>query len=520
MVLIGLGFMGNYLHFKLFFGVDFIFGSIAVFLVIDWFGVTWGTIAGMVAGICTFWLWGHPYAAINYTLEAWGVGYWFHRNRTKHNLVTIDALYWLFIGIPLSLFFYSLVLGNTWQATNLIALKQAVNALFNVLIASIALNYVPRQGRLKKYIKSLSKISKKRLSFQQTIFNFLVAFVIFPALTITIIDSQRALKELQTIVVEEIGIVSTQLEIFINDWYQSHINGLKTIQAILLSGPSYSPQNLESILFHFHQSFPNFTNLYVTDARGNITAAYPPLEDKTSSSNISDDYKWQALKNENKDFSIKDIHRENYIEGLHLGLALPLNDQGQWQGLLYGSISPEAISTGLLNTKFLDAPDITIVNDQDQVIASNKTGLTIGSQFGYGDGKIFPLQHAKSIANADNIYQWFPSENKPALALWKEAFYFQESDLGLDLPWRLILQISTKEGINTLENLYIKNLSVMLMISLVAVVAAKFITKTLLKPIDELSKATHDIPEKLNQHETINLPSTEILEFHLLTTNF
>ncbi|MGK7942449.1 MAG: hypothetical protein AB4062_20280 [Crocosphaera sp.] len=63
------GVLGNYFKLPLFFGVDFLFGSIAVFIVIHYYGVFWGTLAGALAGSVTYYLWDHPYALIIFIAE-------------------------------------------------------------------------------------------------------------------------------------------------------------------------------------------------------------------------------------------------------------------------------------------------------------------------------------------------------------------------------------------------------------------------------------------------------------------
>jgi len=61
-VLLGLGCLGNYFGLPLFFGADFIFGSIAGFIVLHFFGLGWGLLAALVINSFTYFLWGHLYA--------------------------------------------------------------------------------------------------------------------------------------------------------------------------------------------------------------------------------------------------------------------------------------------------------------------------------------------------------------------------------------------------------------------------------------------------------------------------
>ncbi|MDH5325625.1 MAG: PAS domain-containing sensor histidine kinase [Gammaproteobacteria bacterium] len=127
--------LGNVLNLPLFYGVDFIFGSIAVMLSIALFGTGHATVAALAGGMYTLFLWGHPYAMIIFTAEALCVG-WFYQ-RGHRNLVLVDVAYWLLLGVPLVLVCYGQVLAMSWESTLLIALKQSLNGVFNAIIAGL-----------------------------------------------------------------------------------------------------------------------------------------------------------------------------------------------------------------------------------------------------------------------------------------------------------------------------------------------------------------------------------------------
>ena len=168
-LLIILGYLGNLFKINLFFGVDFIFGSISSLIVVYFYGTKWGTLAALIASIHTYFLWNHYYAIIIFTLEAMFVGVILNRQRFQ-NIVLLDGIYWIFLGIPLVGLFYRFVLHLNTIQTVLIMLKQSVNGFFNALISHLIITYVP--------INKLLSFSRKEnySSFQTTIFNFLMAF--------------------------------------------------------------------------------------------------------------------------------------------------------------------------------------------------------------------------------------------------------------------------------------------------------------------------------------------------------
>ncbi len=107
-LLAALGFLGNYLNIELFFAVSFLFGSIAVWLVVYFYGTTWGTIVAAIAASYTYPLWGHPYAIVIFTLEAFFVSLLLQGHK-RRNLVLLDAIYWLVLGMPLVGLFYGAI---------------------------------------------------------------------------------------------------------------------------------------------------------------------------------------------------------------------------------------------------------------------------------------------------------------------------------------------------------------------------------------------------------------------------
>ncbi|MBF0381519.1 MAG: hypothetical protein HQL69_10905 [Magnetococcales bacterium] len=143
---------GNYLNITLFFGVNFIFGSIAALVAVRILGVTGGTIIAAIGGGFTYILWGHPYAAIIFTIEALVTGILVKRLPTQlQHLALANLIYWVIIGAPLVLLFYGNVMGMALTQAGFIAIKQPVNGVLNALLSGsliIAMDYFFRKQRI------------------------------------------------------------------------------------------------------------------------------------------------------------------------------------------------------------------------------------------------------------------------------------------------------------------------------------------------------------------------------------
>ncbi|MFO7788556.1 MAG: diguanylate cyclase [Halospina sp.] len=174
-ILATLAYAGNLLHFPLFFGVDYVFGSIAALLAAVWLGPLAGVAAAAAGGVYTLEMWGHPWALVIFALEAGTVGILYRR---FGELALADILFWSVIGVPLIFLAYNGALGMSWESTGLIALKQPVNGVFNALMG-IGVLYVAGKGRVT--------VTLRQLVFN-TLFGgiFLVGLVLIAALTQTL----------------------------------------------------------------------------------------------------------------------------------------------------------------------------------------------------------------------------------------------------------------------------------------------------------------------------------------------
>lgn len=135
-VLILSGFIGNYFPIPLFFGADFLFGSVFVLLVLYFFGLRWGMLAAVLAHSYTYFLWGHPYGFINFVSEALFVGLFLKKGH--RNLLGLVGLFWLTIGMPLVWIEHGVIMHMGAITTAFIMLKQAINGIFNALLATLA----------------------------------------------------------------------------------------------------------------------------------------------------------------------------------------------------------------------------------------------------------------------------------------------------------------------------------------------------------------------------------------------
>jgi|GEM_PF-771384 len=203
-----LGVVGNHLHIPLFFGVDFIFGSVAALCALAFLGPVSALLVAVSAGAYTCFLWGHPYAAIVFVAEVLFV--YLVRRQTKH-LALADALFWLFIGLPMVVLLYKTMLGLPYMVSGMIALKQAVNGVLN---ASIAASIVIVLCRIMR--------NSEGVSLAGTLFNCLLVSILVPGILLIAMETRRSKVDAEKGISESIGLVAK----FIN-YSSKNLNGEK-----------------------------------------------------------------------------------------------------------------------------------------------------------------------------------------------------------------------------------------------------------------------------------------------------
>jgi len=205
-----LGVLGNYIHISLFFGVDFLFGGVAVLLTVSLLGWRAGVVVGAIASAYTYVLWGHPYAVFAFTLEAIVVG--FLSQRRRWTLMAAEAAYWFAIGIPLVYYCYHVYLESSATSAWTIALKQASNGLFCALLVS-GLLLLPA---VRVWSVPESRVRARRL--RDLVVELSVALTFFALLLSSAIDSHIARQQIETEVYRQLSSVATSTRAQIDTW--------------------------------------------------------------------------------------------------------------------------------------------------------------------------------------------------------------------------------------------------------------------------------------------------------------
>ncbi len=503
-LLIIAGYLGNYFKVTLFFGVDFLFGSIAVLMIVAIYGAVWGTIASLIVSSHTYILWEHPYAMIIFTCEAMFIGLLLRKK--SQNLLLLDGIYWLILGMPLVAIFYGGLLQVSLIATSLIILKQSVNGLFNAMICSLIINYLP----IEKWLKG--NRNKHTISWQQSLFNILIAFVFIPVMIINTNNAIRSTESIETAIIKDINFLSLAFKNDIEAWYDNNINILNKIANSLGLIDKNSAIKAQKNLENIQKLFPQFNKIYIVNNLGQIIAA---SSNKVKSSiNFSQRPDFQKLKRHESsvtnDISKATEYGSNKI--INSGVAIVKNNQ--FLGAVFGEIKLEELNNLVKKPEINQDFDMTIIDEENRIIATsleNEKPL-----------EIFTLYENKIIRNLNNdVVHLLPNSPKvAAIVKWEKSFYAQTSYLNNIVSIKLVIQIPTKPQIDYIRAIYIKNLAIMLLTAIMALIAAMFLSNKLVQPLLRLNQVTTDLPQKILAEEEIIFDNSIITEIDYLTRNF
>ncbi|WP_188434380.1 ATP-binding protein [Halopseudomonas salina] len=184
----------------LFFGIDLIFGSIAVMLAAVYLGFWAAGFIALVGALYTWFLWGQPLAMPAFILEGLVVA-WLYNKRRLTNLVLADLAFWLVIGLPVVVLVYSAYGGMADSAVMLIAVKQALNGIFNALLAGLVVLLISYRTR-----------QSASLSLSWIIFHSMLSAILLAGITPIIIDARAQRDALEDAVFERLSNIARVLD--------------------------------------------------------------------------------------------------------------------------------------------------------------------------------------------------------------------------------------------------------------------------------------------------------------------
>lgn len=498
-------FVGNYCYIPLSPGVGFVFGSIAVLSIVYGYGVAWGTLAACLAGSYTYVLWQHPYGLIISVLEALFVGCLVHRYSV--NLLLLDALFWLGIGLPLLWVGYASSMHLDSTAIRFVLLTHSVNGLLNASLASLLMQH----AALRRWIGR--PWTTATTSLRHTIFRPLVVCILLPTLLLMVVHRRNILQEIEVRIRLQLEHLAAGLMPHVHTWVQHHVHAMTELAARV---PGTAPTHLQDHVRFLQWALPDMLSLEVRDATGAVVAASPafPGERPIIALELPDIQQFiaQPIRLPIQPM-LTAIHRVTSQNLPVVGVVVPVPEHPQGNVVVVGVLDVSSLSQTLARHATAEAMQITLRDQGGRVVAQlvNPPGTPLYHRFQPGERR--PVQGL--------VEQWLPTaERLSTMVQWQRSFYVYESPPAGLVPWRLEIAMPLAPYQDQVYNFYAKNLLLTLAFAALALFLTGLLSRWITVPLAHLAEVTTNLPEKVLTQQMIVWPQNLIQEIQALTRNF
>ncbi len=505
--LTGLAYLGNVLNLPLFFNVDFLFGSVFVFIVLHYFGCVPAVVTALISASHTAILWQHPYAVVILALEALVVGLLYERK--SRNLMFLDTVYWLLLGMPLVVLFYGGVMNIAQQSTVLIVFKQAINGIVNALIASLAITLAQHA------FPSLGRSDRRRpFAFSQAIFLLMVAFVLLPAMVILVVSARAEMGRVEEDVASKLEITSFSSRQAVNAWIGENLQTLRSLAAYTDMEQPDRIEVLRAEMALLKMSDPDFLAMAVIDPLGRVIAGEPTVAARELLGG-ADLASWPYFRRVVTGMrgTASDVITRDGRSMVVLGV--PIVERDIMSGAVLGVIDVGRLREMLGRLSGNWMVDATIVDANHLVVASTDRRIEPFSSFGAHVPR--PQEH-----ESGNLYIRIPAthENVSIMQRWQHSRYLTSDRIGPSSSWSIILEAPIAPYQDALNSRYQSMMLVMLIVVIGTILLSATLSRRMLGSLTHLTIVAENLPDKVTRQEELDWPMSRINEIDTLINCF
>jgi len=257
------GFLLNGFPFEFGGGVTLLFGGVFSLCSAIALGPFAGLVSTMLAMMRVGFVWEDSTGVLVHGLEAIAVGSLVRRGRSP---LLVEVSYWILVGLPLQFvaarFWTGESMGTVWG----LLMKQAVNGLINVLVASAIVDL--SRFRLRQSVGVRSILAQG-----------LVFTAILPLTALGLVHGRSLARQSITNATREMANASRAVQVGVEQFVRLHLNAIEALAAAIeVTGANRdeADKRLDELLVRHHAVYPSFKTLLVTDDEGRLVATEPP----------------------------------------------------------------------------------------------------------------------------------------------------------------------------------------------------------------------------------------------------
>jgi signal transduction histidine kinase len=504
-----LGYFGNLVRLPLGFNLAFIFGSVFTLLCTALLGWRWGLVSTVLASIYTYFLWNHPFAIAILAAETLWLAIALRRGH--RNLLLIVTPFWILVGIPLVFLFYGGIQHLDLQTTLATALKQAINGLFNALIAGVLMRYIP----LQKWLGLGT--SSGRYPLSTVIFDISMVLLLVPSVAAIIIVIRREIRLSEQRVVSEITTEAAYRNAVLRSWVDRQTLAVTAVAALGPRLRTTPAPHLQEDLRQIHLLTPDFLNMFLLDANGR-SVLFDPLMNEHGQSSIQLDFSDHPYFQQVK-ATLKPLISEVFVGSRAafrplFTMSVPWLEAGRFKGLASGAVNLASLNMVLTQAQGANPPLLALLDSHNDLVAASGPGQHTLSRMADPPGT-----HVQKISDRVSLHIPSTQKNISIMDTWKQAHYLTEVAVE-GTPWTLVVSRSAGPLQARTLSLVVWSLAGLGGTFLLVILVASLVARSLSSASIQLAAFAKDLSHRVEGGEDLVWPETRFEEVSQMTSHF
>ena len=508
-VLTALGFAGNWATLPIAYSVAFIFGSIFPIIAVRLFGIRWGVAAATVASGSTYFLWGHPYAMVIFFAEILWIACALRRGRT--NILLIDSLFWALPGLALVYLLYAGAMNLGAQSATIIFLKQALNGVFNALVASIILSWVP----LERWLKLEN--TRQRVSYSTILLQVTTAFLVIPLIGMLLFTNYKEISSRHEIVSQRVKANAHEIDWVVGRWLRTNLDAVRAVADLGRKYPLRPSPLLQEEIREIKELFPVFHNMSLLDETATTVAFYPPRNEKGESTvglSFSDRPFYKQSKETMKPVISNVFMGRGGVFKPIFTMSVPIVNNGVFAGSGLGAINLDRLYTLMEEFSRYSEMTYTILDQNNTIVISSLPGRKPLE-------KLPEREESIKESAVQGVFLKVPGvrKNMSTIDAWNDAVYFTKIPIE-GSGWTLLVEYPVAPLQKYFYSFTIKNMAIVAALFVLALIVSVLLSGQMARTPITLATISRDIPGQIEKRMPITWPETHVAEMAELIENF
>ncbi len=495
---------GNIYSIPLVVGINFLFGAIFVLLIIYYYGSYWGVLAAFLSSMYPLLLFSSPYTIVYFVGEAVVISFLLKKT---NSVLYAGVLYWLIIGAPFVFIYWFLIMKMSVSTALFVVVKNVVNAVFNLLTASLIINF----STLPERFKVQNKFSL--LTIDKALLIIILSFAFYPVLIITIINSSSLVTNLTNDIKYNMEKTSQSSDNIITSWSDKYISLIEEdALEVVIPGKGddlIAAAEIERIKYNY----PAVKNLCIYDNKFNLLKTF--INKKDYSFNelnvllINEEDKLK-ISSSNQLFAKFIFDPKSEKKRAIYKICLPVINNNKLTGYVFALINIDELRENLESLDSYRFIETNIINDGKLILSTNplKDYQADYKLYNYNASVINDFENIKGVP-----------ESIP--------YFFEWSNSGFQnyIKNRNIKSVVFTIGylhpyVERIYSSYLFNFSILLAILWLSFFLSIFLTKKLALSLNVLASISTKFAANQNENTISKLPEAKIFEIKTLIENF